>query len=114
MRSTTWLALMRRPTWRWLFRREGIADPAATTNAEIDAYLTLLKRLDRGRAFLKIMRGFELTPEKQRFYDDGLASRPRRWSPPSRRWPVVIAGFRCAFAVTLTAKPHPTAGRVAP
>jgi haloalkane dehalogenase len=72
----TWLALMRSPAWRWLFRREGIADPTATTNAEIDAYLTLLKREDGGRAFLKIMRGFELTPEKQRFYDDGLAARP--------------------------------------
>ena len=28
---------------------------------------------DRGRAFLKIMRGFELTEEKQRFLRAGLA-----------------------------------------
>ena len=72
----TWLGLMRRPTWRWLFRHEGIADPNATPNAEIDAYLHLLKRHDRGRAFLKIMRGFELTSGKQQFFIEGLAQRP--------------------------------------
>lgn len=72
----TWLALMRRPTWRWLFLREGIADHRATSEAEIDAYLELLKRSDGGRALLKIMRGFELTAEKQRFLIDGLAKRP--------------------------------------
>jgi haloalkane dehalogenase len=71
-----WLAGMGGPAWRWLFRREGIADPGATSAAEIDAYLTLLKREDSGRAFLKIMRGFELTPAKQDFYDRGLATRP--------------------------------------
>ena len=72
----TWLTLMRRPTWRWLFRREGTADRNATSTAEIDAYLDLLKRGDGGRAFLKIMRGFELTADKQRFLTEGLAGRP--------------------------------------
>jgi pimeloyl-ACP methyl ester carboxylesterase len=71
-----WLALMRRAAWRWLFRREGIADRGATTAAEIDAYLYLLKRDDGGTALLKIMRGFELTTRKRRFLDDGLAARP--------------------------------------
>jgi pimeloyl-ACP methyl ester carboxylesterase len=46
------------------------------TTAEIDAYQALLKRQDGGRAFLKIMRGFELTEEKQRLIWDGLADRP--------------------------------------
>lgn len=72
----TWLSLMRRPTWRWLFRREGTTDRNATSTAEIDAYLHLLKRADGGRAFLKIMRGFELTADKQRFLIEGLAARP--------------------------------------
>jgi pimeloyl-ACP methyl ester carboxylesterase len=72
----TWLALMRRPTWRWLFRREGVADRRSTSAAEIDAYLALLKGEDGGRALLKIMRGFELTAQKERFYDEGLAARP--------------------------------------
>jgi haloalkane dehalogenase len=71
-----WLALMRRPTWRWLFRREGVYDRSATTAADIDAYLQLLKQQDGGRALLKIMRGFELTPQKQRFFEEGLAARP--------------------------------------
>lgn len=71
-----WLALMRRPTWRWLFRREGIADQSATGAAEIDAYLHLLKRGDGGSGFLKIMRGFDSTIQKRRFLYDGLAARP--------------------------------------
>ena len=72
----TWLALMRGPAWRWLFRREGIADRTSVTGAEIDAYLTLLKREDGGRAFLRIMRGFELSAQKQQFFRDGFAARP--------------------------------------
>jgi haloalkane dehalogenase len=37
-------------------------------NVEIDAYIALLKREDGGRAFLRIMRGFELTEAKQDFF----------------------------------------------
>ena len=54
----------------------GIADRAAVSRAELYAYHALLRRDDGGRAFLKIMRGFELTAEKQRFFEDGLAERP--------------------------------------
>jgi haloalkane dehalogenase len=46
------------------------------STADIYAYEALLTRLDRGRAFLRIMRGFELTEEKQRFLWQGLAERP--------------------------------------
>ena len=59
-----------------IFRRQGIANQRAITNAEIYAHLALLRRLDRGRAFLRIMRGFELTHEKSRFLAAGLADRP--------------------------------------
>jgi pimeloyl-ACP methyl ester carboxylesterase len=38
-----------------------------------DAYTALLKRQDGGHAFLRIMRGFELTHAEQRFLYDGLA-----------------------------------------
>ena len=48
---------------------QGIEDRAATPPREVDAYVELLKREDGGRAFLKIMRGFERTPEKQRLYE---------------------------------------------
>jgi haloalkane dehalogenase len=58
------------------FRRLGIADRRAVSRAEIYAHHALLKRLDRGRAFLRIMRGFELTEEKQRLLWQGLADRP--------------------------------------
>jgi haloalkane dehalogenase len=71
-----WLAAMRPPASRWLFRHVGLADHAAMGNAELDAYVALLKREDGGRAFLRIMRGFELTPAKQTFFYEGLASRP--------------------------------------
>jgi haloalkane dehalogenase len=59
-----------------LFRLQGLVDGKAVSRAEIYAYLALLKRLDRGRAFLRIMRGFELTSEKSRFLLDGFAERP--------------------------------------
>lgn len=54
----------------------GIENRAAVPAAEVDAHLALLKREDGGRAFLRIMRGFELTEAKQRFFFDGLADRP--------------------------------------
>ena len=53
--------------WR-LWKLQAIANPAATPRAEVDAYVDLLKRGDGGRAFLRIMRGFERTPEKARLY----------------------------------------------
>ena len=69
-----WLAGMRPPASRWIFRHVGLGDRAAMTAAEIDAYVALLKRGDGGRAFLRIMRGFELTEAKRRFLSDGLAA----------------------------------------
>ncbi|HEX6586256.1 MAG TPA: alpha/beta fold hydrolase [Solirubrobacterales bacterium] len=80
-----WLAGMRPPTFRWIFRHEGLADRSAMSNAEIDAYTALLKREDGGRAFLRIMRGFELTDAKQRFLYAGLAE---------RRWPAQVVWGR--------------------
>lgn len=71
-----WLPMLRPPVSRWLFRRVGLADAAAMTDAEVDAHFALLRRYDEGRAFLRIMRGFELTRAKQDFYYDGLARRP--------------------------------------
>ena len=56
----------------------GLGDRPAMSTAEIYAYRELLLRVDRGRAFLRIMRGFELTEEKQRL----LCGRPRRAAVP--------------------------------
>jgi pimeloyl-ACP methyl ester carboxylesterase len=62
------LRLLNPPMFRRLMRWQGIADPSATTDAELDSYLVLLRRTDRGRAFLTIMRSFELTQTKQELY----------------------------------------------
>ncbi len=73
-----WLASMLRLPFRQIYYMVGIANRAAVPAAEVDAHHALLKREDRGRAFLKIMRGFELTAAKQRFFFEGLADRPYR------------------------------------
>ena len=71
-----WLAMLQPWLGAQLFYLEGIDDRSATPRYEVEAHIHLLKHRDRGRAFLRIMRGFELTPEKQRFLWDGLADRP--------------------------------------
>jgi pimeloyl-ACP methyl ester carboxylesterase len=71
-----WLRSMARVPFREIYYLVGIGDRSAVPAAEVDAHHALLKRVDGGRAFLRIMRGFELTEEKQRFYFDGLAGRP--------------------------------------
>jgi len=71
-----WLRATPAALFAALFRPQGLGDPRAMTRAEIDAYRVLLLRADRGRAFLRIMRGFELTEEKRRLLSEGLAERP--------------------------------------
>lgn len=70
-----WLRSMVRPAFRQIYYLVGVGDRAAVPAAEVDAHHQLLKRGDGGRAFLRIMRGFELTAEKERFYFEGLAKR---------------------------------------
>lgn len=70
------LATLTRPAFRVLFRRIGLGDSSSVPAAEIDAHLELLRRGDRGRAFLKIMRGFELTRTKQQLYEGTLRDVP--------------------------------------
>jgi haloalkane dehalogenase len=71
-----WLHGMVAPAFAELFYLEGVADRAAVPRAEVLAHHALLKRDDGGRAFLEIMRGFELGEAKERFYFEGLADRP--------------------------------------
>jgi pimeloyl-ACP methyl ester carboxylesterase len=78
-----------------IYRGVGLADPDSVPAAEVRAHLALLRREDGGRAFLRIMRGFELTEAKQRFFFEGLGGRPYpaqvvwgerdRMLPPARR-----------------------------
>jgi haloalkane dehalogenase len=67
-----WVLGTRPPFSRWLFYATGIADRSATPAAEVDAHFTLLRGDDGGRAYQRIVRGFERTAEKERFYLDGL------------------------------------------
>ena len=76
-----WLGGTPRTLFRALFYSQGIANRRAITVAEVDAHYYLLRRGDRGRAFLRIMRSFELTEEKRRQLWSGLGERP---------WPVRI------------------------
>jgi haloalkane dehalogenase len=71
-----WLRSVSRLAFSELFYVQGVANRRAVPRHEIYAHYELLKRGDGGRAFLRIMRGFELTEEKQRFLWEGLAQRP--------------------------------------
>lgn len=67
-----WVASVRPPVARWLFYMQGIADRSATPAHEVDAHIALLHRDGGGRSFRQIVRGFELTAEKETFYVEGL------------------------------------------
>jgi haloalkane dehalogenase len=71
-----YLATLTRPVFRQLWYLQGIKDRSAMSREEIYAYVDLLKREDGGRAFLKIMRGFERTPEKRRLYESTVREVP--------------------------------------
>ena len=63
-----WMRFLNPPAFRFLMRLQGIGDPAAVSRAELDTYLALIKGPDHGRAFLRIIRATERTPEKQARY----------------------------------------------
>jgi haloalkane dehalogenase len=71
-----WLRSMVAPLFSQVFYLEGVADRSAVPRAELYAHHALLLGEDGGRAFLKIMRGFELTEAKERFFFEGLGKRP--------------------------------------
>jgi pimeloyl-ACP methyl ester carboxylesterase len=67
-----YLRTLSKPAFRMLMRLQGIEDPSALSREEMDAYVDLLREGDGGRAFLRIMRGFERTAEKQALYEGVL------------------------------------------
>jgi haloalkane dehalogenase len=71
-----YLATMTKPAFRALMNLQGLGTPAAVPKQEIYAYVDLLKRDDGGRAFLRIMRGFERTREKRDLYVGALRDVP--------------------------------------
>jgi len=67
-----WVSTIRPPVARWLFYLQGIGDRSATPAHEVDAHIALLHRDGGGSTFRRIVRGFELGEEKERFYVRGL------------------------------------------
>jgi len=71
-----WMRSLNAPAFRFLMRLQGLGDPACMTKAELNAYLSLVKGPDHGRAFLKIMRSTERTAEKQAKYRAAMRAVP--------------------------------------
>jgi pimeloyl-ACP methyl ester carboxylesterase len=71
-----YLATLSKPAFRVLFSMQGLGDRSAVPKEEVFAYVDLLKRGDRGRAFLRIMRGFERTRAKRDLYVSTLRDAP--------------------------------------
>ncbi len=69
-----YLRTLSKPAFRVLMGFQGVADRSVVSNAELDAYVDLLKREDDGRAFLQIMRGFERTSAERDLYRSVLGS----------------------------------------
>ena len=67
-----WVTSIRPPVARWLFYLQGIAERSGTPAHEVDAHIALLHRDGGARSFRKIVRGFERTADKERFYTEGL------------------------------------------
>ncbi len=70
-----WLRATPRFLFSELFYLQGVEDREAVPRTEVYAHHALLRRSDGGRAFLRIMRGFELTEAKERFLLEGLGRR---------------------------------------
>jgi pimeloyl-ACP methyl ester carboxylesterase len=66
--SAPMLKLLPRPAFRALMWHVGIADRASTTDAELDAWLDLLRREDGGRACVRMAAGLERTHAKSKLY----------------------------------------------
>ncbi len=67
-----YLATINRFTFARLMYLQGVNDKSKAPPDELAVYVDLLKREDGGAAFLKIMRGFETTAEKERLYVDTI------------------------------------------
>jgi len=65
-----------KPAFRALMRLQGIGDMSTVERGELDAWVDMLKGGDGGRAFLRIMRGFERTREKRDLYVSTLRDVP--------------------------------------
>lgn len=100
------LRVFPRSAFRTLMRRVGIADATATSDAELDAWLELLRRGDGGRACVRMATGLERTPAKSARYTGALRALP---APIQILWgvhdPVLKLTVAGAEAARLTGAP---------
>ena len=71
-----YLLTLTKPAFRMLMRLQGVGDMSKIERAELDAWVDMLKSPDGGRAFLRIMRGFERTRAKRDLYVSTLRDVP--------------------------------------
>jgi haloalkane dehalogenase len=102
-----WAAGMVAPAFRYLMKLQGIGDFSQVSKADIDAYLTLLKGADRGRAFLKVSRSAQTTAGKQELYRRVVADRSYPvqiiWAAQDPAMPVGTYGEKARAAAGLAA-----------
>ena len=102
-----WLGGMNKPLFRTLMMMQGIGDRASLSKAELAAYLDLMRGEDRGRAFLKIMRSTERTPEKEALYRSTVRGVPYPvqvvWAADDPALKLSVYGERARAATGLTA-----------
>ncbi|MGD9734065.1 MAG: alpha/beta fold hydrolase [Solirubrobacterales bacterium] len=100
-----YLRTLSKPAFRALMRLQGVADMRAVSRQQLDAYVELLKRVDGGAAFLRIMRGFERTAEKRTLYASTLREVPYRvqivWGERDPALKLAVHGERARRAAGL-------------
>jgi haloalkane dehalogenase len=100
-----WAAGMVRPAFRFLMRLQGIGDVTQVSKDEINAYLSLMKGDDRGRAFRKVSRRAEATAGKQELYRQVVGSRSYPvqvvWAAQDPAMPIGTYGERARAAAGL-------------
>ena len=102
-----WAAGMVPPSFRFLMKLQGIGDFSQVSKEEINAYRTLMRGDDRGRAFLKVSRSAQATAEKQELYRRvvGSPSYPVQvvWAAQDPAMPAATYGEKARAAAGLAA-----------
>lgn len=100
-----YLRSLNKPLFRQLMRMQGVADMTKVTKDDLGAYVDLLRRGDGGKAFLKIMRGFELTRAKRDLYVDVLRALPVQivWGEDDPALTIEVRGEQARLAAGLDA-----------
>ena len=102
-----WAAGMVPPAFRFLMKLQGIGDFSQVSNADINAYLMLMKGDDGGRAFRKVSRSAQATAGKQELYRQVVGSRSYPvqivWAAQDPAMPVGTYGEKARAAAGLAA-----------